>query len=128
MNARCDGSSFGMNTAIRSLRFRSRWLRLARSWRQCWRRWGRFRRWWRSSPLWWYGPETNHPLIFEDFVGRVVAWGAHDSAARMRSGPAHIEPVNGCAITRASRYRAHYEHLIQGHFAVEDIPSREAEA
>ena len=58
----------------------------------------------------------------------VVTRRAHHAAARMRAGPAQIQPADGRPITRAARHRPHHEHLIQAHFTVEDIAAGEAEA
>src|SRR5215469_8093914 len=57
----------------------------------------------------------------------VEARRAHHAAAGMRSGTAEIQAAHGRPITRPSRYRAHDEHLVEAHLAVEDVTAGDAE-
>src|SRR5690242_17921034 len=62
------------------------------------------------------------------FAGAVVAGRAHDSAAGMRTGTTEKQAGNWSPISRIARHRPHHEHLVQAHFAVEDIATSDSEA
>ena len=46
----------------------------------------------------------------------------------MRAGAAQIQAADGRPVARPARHRAHREHLVQAHLAVEDVAAGDAEA
>src|SRR6266404_1012645 len=72
------------------------------------------------------GLETFAP-VFEDDLAGDAAGRAHDAAARMRSGTAHIKVVDRSAIVSPPRNWAEKEKLFEGEFALEDVALGQAE-
>src|SRR5215469_7804186 len=66
-------------------------------------------------------------LIFEDFEGGEAAGRAHDAAAGMRGGTAHIKVLDGGAIAGPSGDGAKEEKLFERKFALENIAFGEAD-
>ena len=74
--------------------------------------------WLRQGPLTWRpGPFQvgQHP------VGRVVAGGTGDPAARMRARAAQVQPAHRGGVPRPARHRPHVEQLVRLDVAVEDV-------
>src|SRR5690606_41428219 len=60
----------------------------------------------------------------EDAACGVVAGGAGNASARMRSGAAQPQPGEGCAVTSEARHRPHEKELIDVYIAVQVIGLR----
>ena len=63
----------------------------------------------------------------EDAACGVVAGGAGNASARMRSGAAQPQPGEGCAVTSEARHRPHEKKLLEVYIAVKDVSLRDAE-
>src|SRR5437879_11292735 len=79
----------------------------------------------RESPAFRPGRMSTAFPVFENLTGRVISWGAHDAAPRMRARTAEIEVANGGAIARPAGHRTEAEELVQAQFAVENVASGE---
>src|ERR1022692_1815135 len=71
---------------------------------------------------------SNLYAILQHLAGGVITWRAHNSAAGVRSGAAQIQPFHRRAVSRVAGHRAHDEHLIETHLAVEDVAAGDAVA
>src|ERR1700722_10402840 len=65
--------------------------------------------------------------FFEDDLARDTAWRAHDAAAWMRRGTAHVEIVDWSAVIGPAGDGAKEEKLFEGEFALEDVALCESE-
>src|ERR1035441_4299466 len=71
---------------------------------------------------------SNLYSVLQHLAGGVVTRRAHNSTAGVRAGAAQIQPLRRRAVARVAGHRAHDEHLIQGHLAVEDVAAGDAVA
>src|SRR4026209_3033043 len=63
--------------------------------------------------------------FLEDFLSGVIAGKAGDSAAGMGTGTAEIKIFYRRVVARPTRDRTHEENLVESHFSVIDMASRE---
>src|SRR3954468_23347227 len=71
---------------------------------------------------------TSHSklFIFENHHRRIATAGAHDAAARMRGGPAHVKVPDGRTVLRPSRRGPKKKNLLQRQLALENIAFRQS--
>src|SRR5690348_10661252 len=73
------------------------------------------------------GARSISPQVFENFQRCKAPRRAHDSAAGMRGGAAHIKIFDGSAITRPSCNRPQEEKLLERKFALKNIAFGQAD-
>src|SRR5262245_6113919 len=64
--------------------------------------------------------------VFEELESRIPAVGAHDAAARVRGGSAHVEAADRRPVLGPARRGPQEEKLLQRQLALEDVSFREA--
>src|SRR5689334_5306501 len=65
--------------------------------------------------------------VLQDLLRGVLAVGAHDPAARVRRGAAHVEAADGRAVLRPPGSGAEEEELLERQLALEDVALGQAE-
>src|SRR6185312_3423431 len=65
--------------------------------------------------------------IFQNFQGRQPSRCAHDAAARMGGGSAHIKVLDRCTKLGIAGNRSQEEKLLQRELALEDVSFAQAE-
>src|ERR1700676_2294253 len=65
--------------------------------------------------------------LLQHLARAIVAGGSHYAAAGMRAGTAQEQALNGTTVAGPTGHGAHDEHLVEAHFAVENIAARDAE-